>query len=751
MNTLAPYESSLTKQLKKGHIMIRIYRAILIACFYGLFCLCAYAEDKTQAPYFAIEGSPGEAFPLLSSTAKVRITGNIADVTVTQSYRNEGQSPVEAVYVFPGSTRAAVYGLVMHIADRTIQARIKEKEQAKRDYEQAKQEGKSASLLEQNKPNVFTMNVANILPGDLIRVELHYTETLFLQDKLYEFVYPMSIGPRATNKGVGMAPKADFVEPPSVSGQDPFQADIQVEIISAVPVHQAFSPSHGLATQKVGDRHLKLALEKSDEPIADRDFVLRFSLAGKEIGSGLTLERGDKENFFMLQVEPPERYAADNIPLREYLFIVDVSGSMTGYPLTISKGILQSLLESMREQEKFNILFFAGSAAKFAEQALSATPENIKRAVEFMTDVQAGGSTELLGALEYGALTPPAPGYAKTTVIISDGFVHVEPEAFELVTKDLATSNYFAFGIGNSVNRELIEGIARAGFGEAFFAANEEEGLTQGRALLDTIRAPLLTDIRVAYDGFAVSAVQPRQIPDLFSNRPLLIVGKWQGEPKGTIRISGVTGMGEWQQEISVPQATILADSNALKYIWARREVGSLDDVYSIAGRGDDEVKKMITDLGLSYNLMTDFTSFVAVDTVVRTSEANQKVLQPQASRYGSGQLFPSSKRKITDLKLAGTREEPKKTLKIKDRTFLWIHNAWVDKQHNLTLPTLQIKRGSTAFLLLCRHFPILKELPESANIWIVLNGTTLQITDQGIESAADTRIRPLIGFGKVD
>ncbi|HET6420499.1 MAG TPA: VIT domain-containing protein, partial [Geobacteraceae bacterium] len=378
--------------------------------------------DRTLSPYFFVrsEDPSVDRLPLKSTSAAVEVSGVIADVRVTQVYRNEGKRPLEAVYVFPGSTRAAVYGMKMTIGKRTIVAKIREREQARKDYEEAKQQGKSASLLEQERPNVFRMNVANIMSGDEIRVELSYNELLVPTDGVYEFVYPTVVGPRYSNKTTaGASPSEKWVQSPYLheGEQPPYEFDLKVNIASGIPLKEIASPSHRVDISYQDPSRASVRLAQGEKSGGNRDFILKYRLAGGAIESGLLLSRGEKENFFLLMLEPPKRVTAEQIPPREYIFVVDVSGSMYGFPLEISKKLLRNLIGHLRPTDRFNVLLFSGGSALMSDESVPATGENVTRALDVIDRQQGGGGTELLPALKRALAIPRIDGFSRTVVI----------------------------------------------------------------------------------------------------------------------------------------------------------------------------------------------------------------------------------------------------------------------------------------------------------------------------------------------
>lgn len=588
-------------------------------------------EDRTLSPYFFVKSDDAtvDQLPLKATQTEVRIAGVIADVTVTQTYANSGKTPLEATYVFPASTRAAVHGMKMTIGERVVVAKINKRDDARRQYEEAKQQGKSASLLEQQRPNVFQMNLANIMPGDEIKVEMRYTELIVPEDGVYEFVYPTVVGPRYSNQPASKAtPDDKWVANPTLhQGEAPTSTfDIKVDITGGMPIKDVACASHKTNIGFDGPQMANIRLDPQDAYGGNRDFILRYRLDGNRIQSGLLLQQGEEENYFLLTMQPPKRVTPEHIPGREYIFIVDISGSMHGFPLEVSKELLRKLIGKLRPSDRFNVLLFAGSSAVMAEESLPATPENIRRAIEVIERQQGGGGTELLPALKRALALKASPGYSRSVVIATDGYVTVEEEVFDLIRNNLDQANMFTFGIGSSVNRHLLEGMARVGMGEPFVIASAEEAKGEAERFAKLIESPVLTGIKVRFDGFDAYDVEPVKIPDILAERPLILFGKWRGQPTGKIEISGTSGNGAFHETVAVEQAAPSAQSSALRYLWARHRITLLADYNKL--RPNDRRIAEVTELGLKHNLLTAYTSFVAIDSEVRNREGNGALVQ---------------------------------------------------------------------------------------------------------------------------
>ncbi|MBW1870677.1 MAG: TonB family protein [Deltaproteobacteria bacterium] len=593
----------------------------------------AAKEDKTLSPYFfVLSDDPAvDRLPLKSTSADVHIAGVIAEVRVTQVYQNKGDNVLEAIYIFPVSTRAAVYAMKMTVGERVIEAQIKKREQARKDYEQARRQGRTASLLEQQRPNVFQMNVANIMPGDEIKVEMKYTELLVPEDRVYEFVYPTVVGPRYSETAeAGAADKETWVKNPHLQeGQESlFTFGLEVSISSGIPIAQVTCKSHDIKTDFSSEKTALISLEESKDA-GNRDFILRYSLAGKKIQSGLLLYPGKKENFFLLMMEPPDRIQANDIVPREYIFIVDVSGSMNGFPLTISKELMGDLLSNLRKSDHFNVMLFASSSVVLSKVSLPATRANIKKGLAFVGRQRGGGGTRLLAAMKRALALEHTTGTSRIMVVITDGYVSVEKETFELIRNSLGEANLFAFGIGSSVNRFLIEGMARAGMGEPFVLTKPDAARQQAVKFREYISSPLLQGISVEFDDFDAYDVEPKAVPDLFAERPVIVFGKYRGDPEGAILVNGHLPGERLAGRHNLEDAIVSKDNAALRYLWARHRIMRLSDMNKLTGKDEERIKE-VTELGLNYNLMTEYTSFVAIDSLVRAAgTTSSTVKQP--------------------------------------------------------------------------------------------------------------------------
>lgn len=593
------------------------YRVLaFLALLPALVCITPSQAEETARPYLEawVDDEKVENLPLLLTTVDARINGVIADVTVTQHYTNDGTRPVEVVYVFPAPPDAAVYAVEMRVNDRIVRAEIQKKAEARATYEKAKAEGRTASLLEQSGDDFFRTSVGNLLPGDDIRVTLKYVERLIPDRGTYTFNFPII---RRTSGASTLPDDAKRAGPPRHSGEIPF--DLSVDLNATVPIADISSPSHGIDVEHLGDRRARVLLDTGDMYHADRDFALNYRLGGGVIQAGLLSYQGPEANYFLLMAEPPGEVRPSQIPPREYQFVVDVSGSMSGMPMEITKYLARELLGQMRGIDQFNLHLFAGGSRSLAGHVLPATPANVDDAVAMLEDANAGGSTALFPVLDRISNTDPEPGVSRSVIVISDGAIRADKATLRLVRDNLSRQNLFALGVGNHQNDTVIDGLAHAGRGQFFKVSSAEEGETVVDDLLRYILQPVLTDIAVEYPpGITAYDVIPEHVPDVFSERPVFLVGKWQGEWNGPIRIRGISGDSEYTVEHDPRFAYDNDFASAIRLLWAREQLREWR-FESDMDRDHTLHKENITRLGLEYGLATRHTSFVATDYEVRT------------------------------------------------------------------------------------------------------------------------------------
>ena len=597
----------------------------------------AQENDKTLSPYFQIvsQDADNDQLPLKSTAADINISGVIANVRVQQVYSNHGKKPIEAIYVFPSSTRAAVYSMNVRIGNRVLIAKIEEKNKARIDYNQAKKQGRSATLLEQQRPNVFQMNVANIMPGDTVKVEMNYTELLVPNDGEYEFVYPTVVGPRYSNKkdapdngATSNGTSGNWVANPYTHQNEKpaYTFDLHLVLDAGMSIAEAKCSSHKTNILFDNENTAVCQLDRKDQFAGNKDFIFKYRLSGSSVKTGLLLYEGKDENFFLAMIQPPKTVKPEQIPPREYIFILDVSGSMDGFPLEISKQMMKNLLLSLKPKDRFNILTFAGTSKLYAPHSVEVTNEDIVKAIQFANSQGGSGGTELVSALKNALAIPPLDKYSRSFVLLTDGYVDVEPESFQLVGKNLDKANFFALGIGTSVNRFLIEGLCRVGKAEPFIVTAPNEAKGVAAKLMEYIQTPVLAKIKTQFDGMDVYDVEPSAVPDAFSQRPILVYGKWRGKANGMLKLTGLTGTSVYEHQLKFKDFPAQSSHIALQYLWARNKIQTISDYDAQNPSGSTQ--KEVCQLGLKYNLLTAYTSFIAIDSLIRNTSQEQTTIR---------------------------------------------------------------------------------------------------------------------------
>jgi Ca-activated chloride channel family protein len=576
------------------------------------------AQTPTQGSLFASgkSGSLGEC-PLKNTSVRADISGFLARVTVTQEFENSFSEPIEAVYTFPLSQNSAVDDMTMKIGERVIRGRIMKREEARKVYEQAKTEGKTASLLDQQRPNIFTQAVANIMPGDKILIEISYVETLKYEDGQYEFVFPMTVGPRYIPKSVNPT-DAKNITPPIAETRNGSDISIEVNLDAGVPTEAIYSNSHPIAVTNLNPNSARISL-REEKTIPNKDFILRYDVTGNRIEDALLAHRAEKGGFFSLILSPPGDFTEKDITPKEIVFVLDTSGSMSGFPIEKAKEAMKLSLEGLNPQDTFNLITFAGDTSVLFEKPVAATADNLALAKTFLESRRGAGGTEMMKAIRAALEPTDSQKHLRVVCFMTDGYVGNEAEIIAEIQK-YPKARVFSFGIGNSVNRFLLDKMAEEGRGEVQYVGLQDDGSKAAKKFFERVRTPLLTDISIDWNGLAVEDVYPQKIGDLFSAKPVVLNGRYAKGAKGTIRLKGYVGGKLLVRDIAVNLPENEPDHDVLATLWARRRVDSLMSDYYKSARDEKaktEIEQQITSLGIEFRILTQFTSFVAVEEKV--------------------------------------------------------------------------------------------------------------------------------------
>jgi len=446
------------------------------------------------------------------------------------------------------------------------------------------------------------------------------------------------VGPRYSNKKDSETNNdSQFVNTPYTHEAEmpAYNFNFRMKINTGMPIQNLSCITHKIQTTYPNINSAIVKLDPSEKKGGNRDMVINYSLQGKQIETGALLFENENENFFQLMVQPPKRVLAEDIPAREYIFIVDVSGSMSGFPLQISKNLLRNLILNLKPTDKFNIVLFAGSTGLFSGKSVDANETNVTNAIQFIDKQKGGGGTELINALKTAYEIPRASfKNSRSYILVSDGYVDVESEAFDLIREKNKNSNFFSFGIGKSVNRYIMEGLAFMGNGEPMIVEKEEFAEKQAEKFREYINSPVLTQIKTNFEEMEVYDVEPISIPDMLAERPIIIFGKYKGKPMGKVTVSGISGQSEFTKTIDFSKIQPNKSNEAIQYLWARNRIKLLD-YYDNKSYNSDTIdqkfiQKQITDLGLKYSLMTKYTSFVAIDEDFKIDNKGKSVTVKQ-------------------------------------------------------------------------------------------------------------------------
>ncbi len=599
---------------------------------------------------FDADGKPGLLCPLEHTDVSAHIAGFLGRVSVTQRFRNPSDEKIEAIYVFPLPADAAVDRMIMTIGDRRVVGTVKEREEARRIYEQARADGHVASLLDQERPNIFTQAVANIEPGAVVEIEISYVETVTYEDGRFEWSFPMVVGPRyipgggtapapmTTGNDTPQVPDGSRITPPIAPPGTRAGHDISVEVViagGALPITNVASTLHQVRTELRRDGAQVVTLANRRE-IPNKDFILHYALGGNGLGNAVLTHQDVRGSFLSLILQPPARVEPATLMPRELIFVLDTSGSMSGFPIEKSKEVVARLIDTMQPGDTFNLITFAGNTRILWEGPRPNTPQNRQAAQEFLLQQRGGGGTEMMKAIRT-ALRQREPQVAaggpkpiRVVCFLTDGYVGNDMAIIDEVGRNADTTRVFSFGVGNSVNRFLMDGMAHAGRGAVEYVSLASQGDAAVKRFHQRILAPVLTDVRIDWGNLPVSEVYPRRIPDVFSSTPIVVHARLNGPLSGSIRLQGNTGAGAYSQEINLSAGALTAN-DSLASLWARAKVADLmqRDLAAVQrGKFPEALKKQVIDLGTGYQLVTQFTSFVAVEERIITRDGKPVTVQ---------------------------------------------------------------------------------------------------------------------------
>ncbi|MGC9969062.1 MAG: VIT and VWA domain-containing protein [Bryobacteraceae bacterium] len=615
--------------------MKSLHRFATCALFAGAI-LSAAPNRLTQGSLISLDskGQPQAACPLKHTDVKAEISGFLARVTVTQEFTNPFKDKIEAVYTFPLPQNSAVDDMTMLVGSRLVKGKIKRREEARAIYEAARAAGHVAGLLDQERPNIFTQSVANIMPGEQVKITISYVETLKYEDGTYEFSFPMVVGPRYIpgqpigRQGGGWAPDtnrvpdASRITPPVTPPGTRAGHDISIEVTldAGVPIDSLACATHEVAIDRP-NLHAAIVRLKDKDVLPNKDFILKYDVAGRKITDAILAHRAARGGFFTLILQPPERVTVQEVSPKELVFVLDTSGSMSGFPIEKAKETMKLALANLYPQDTFNLITFSGDTSILFPEPVPATPDNLRRAQEFLAGRHGSGGTEMMKAIRAALDPSDSQKHVRIVCFMTDGYVGNDMEIIAEVQKH-QNARVFAFGIGSSVNRFLLDKMAQCGRGEVEYVGLNDDGSAAARRFHERVRNPLLTDIGIDWGGLAVTDIYPRRIPDLFGAKPVVIHGRYTAPGRGVVRLRGRMAGREFWRELRVDLPASEPQHDVLASLWARTRIDDLmgQDYNGIqSGNTRTDLRDAITQLGLDYRLMTQFTSFVAVEEMTVT------------------------------------------------------------------------------------------------------------------------------------
>ena len=608
--------------------------------------------------------------PLKHTDVKVDISGFIARATVIQTFYNPYDENIEGVYVFPLPHTAAVDAMTMKIGERTIVGVMKRRAEARAIYEQAIQQGQTASLLEQERPNIFTQSVGNIKPDQEIHIEISYVDVLNYDMGTYEFHFPMVVGPRyipgdpiskkpqlpkalegkvgeveervtkvtlsGDPSGTGWSPDttgvsdASRITPPVLkpgyrTGHD---IHLAVSLDAGVPIQDIESVNHTAKLERIDPSEARVEISPMDA-IPNKDFVMKYKVVGEKPEIAVFAHAtGPEQRYFMLMVQPKLDAEFAKVPPRELVFLVDVSGSMSGEPMAKVKAAMRHFFQRSKPNDTFQVITFSNQVNKLFETSVSATEENIASALTFIQQIHGGGGTEMLAGIKAVLNAPVDPERVRIVVMLTDGYIGNEEQIIAEVRRRAGDAiRFWTIGIGSSPNRFLIDGVAKQGGGMSGVLdlnTNPKELVTQ---VVERIHRAQLAHIQMDWKQLTVYETYPRRIPELWAGRPVILFGRYAAGGHAVLTLSG-TVEGEpltYAFDVTLPDAEPTND--VLANVWAGKKIEDLSaQVYD-----DDmpEIVEEITRIALDYRLMSQYTSFVAVDE----SEISDLSQQPTPPR----------------------------------------------------------------------------------------------------------------------
>lgn len=596
------------------------------------------------------KGAISTICPLERTDVSAQISGVVARVTVRQRFSNPSKTPVEALYTFPLPNEAAVDAMSLRSGDRIIRGQIKKREEARQIYEAAKAAGQSAALLDQERPNIFSQRVANLMPGQNVTVEIAMVQTVPYRAGRYEWTFPTVVGPRYTPSGGYKVPgqrgeksalempgtdaivtDAEKITPPITpqgvrAGHD---LTMTVHLQSPVALGEVSSALHDVLVTREGERDASIALREGAD-VPNRDFVLRWKARDNKVTPGMLTHATNGDGYFTLVVQPPVAAPVAQIAPKQMIFVIDQTGSQSGAPIQKAKETMRYCIRHLNPNDTFQLLGFNTEVFPCFPAPVAATPSNISKAEAFLKPLEGSGGTDILKAMQFVLKLPADQERPRIVCYMTDGYVGNDFQIIDVLRKNRGDTRFFPFGVGNSVNRFLIDGMAREGRGVPEYVLLNEDGEAIAKRFYNRIAKPLLLNPDVNWHDLPVADVYPKVLPDLFESGPIVLTGRFTKPADGVVTVSGLLAGKPWSQDVRVSLPRNNSGGEGLPSLWARQKIEDLqaqDGMGAQSGQPNANIKAQIVQTALRYQLMSQYTSFVAVEQRIVNVGGQQRTI----------------------------------------------------------------------------------------------------------------------------
>lgn len=623
----------MTKKMRIVGVMTILLAIVFISHAWSIDTAEVAPSDEPQVTQGALravneEGEVILEFPLKHTSVYAQISGFLAQVEVKQHFHNPHNEKIEAVYVFPLPENSAVNEMIMVVGKRNIYGEIHKRVEARRIYEQARAAGKRTALLEQERPNIFTQSVANIQPGEEIVITIRYVQALKYDRGVYRYVFPMVVGPRfipgapTGKKGIGWAhdtntvPDASRITPPVLkpgrrSGHD---ISLTVKLDAGLSIEDLNSKSHDieLTDEDIGKATVSIMAQ---DTIPNKDFTLEYSVAEDKPRSAYLTHYSQQGGYLLLMIQPSTESVTQNLEPKEIFFVVDCSGSMSGYPIQKVKEAMYHCIQGISPDDTFQIIRFSSNASAFSPKPVPATRLHKEEALDYIQALYGSGGTRMIEGIKACLDYPRVPERQRIVFFMTDGFIGNDDQILAAIKEKVGTTRLFSFGVGSSPNRSLLERMAQVGRGTSQYIRQDQDPQPVITDMISRISKPYLTDVEINWGGLAVTDVYPNPIPDLYSAQPLILFARYDAVGEATVSLRGRINGEPYEERIWISLPDWNPDNGSLASVWAREKIKYLM-LEQLGGRMKS-IEEDVTNLALEYNLMSQYTSFVAVDEVI--------------------------------------------------------------------------------------------------------------------------------------